>query len=189
MIVADAGPIISLARAGLLEILPILIGQIALPPAAFSEITRESSKPGALEIRDAAWVTVEQVPAEAETLLLSRNLGPGEREAIRLAHAKGAVRLLDEHRARREAARLGIPLTSTLALLEEAQRRSLIPSLGQALDRLQNSAFRLSARLREEVLHRSREGQPTQSLLKADPTSHLRSSRPAPLVRYGRGVL
>lgn len=157
MIVADAGPIIALARAGLLEILPTLLGQVVVPPAAFSEITRATGRPGAAEVRAATWVAVEEVADEAAQLLLSRNLGPGEGEAIQLAYARGAVLLLDERRARREAERLGIPLTSTLALLEEAKRQRLLPSVAEALDRLQASGFRLSRDLRAIVLRRAGE--------------------------------
>ncbi len=45
MIVADAGPLIALARAGLLELLPTLLGQVVLPPAVFTEITIAPGKP------------------------------------------------------------------------------------------------------------------------------------------------
>jgi predicted nucleic acid-binding protein len=121
MIVADAGPIIALARAGLLDILPALVNAVVLPPGVLTEITRASGKPGAAEVQAAPWISVEEVAAEAQELALPRRLGPGEREAIRLDHARGLVLLLDERRARREAECLGIRLTSTLALLAEAK--------------------------------------------------------------------
>lgn len=97
MIVADSGPIISLARVDLLNILPALLGQVVLPPAIFAEITALPDKPGAAAVRAAQWVRIEAVSSDAANLPLARVLGPGERDAIRLARALGAVLILDEH--------------------------------------------------------------------------------------------
>ena len=74
-------------------------------------------------------------------------LGPGEREAIRLAElTSDAVVLLDEKKARQLARGRGLRVSGTLGVLVYGAGRGLL-DLPAALDRLEQTTFRVSPRL------------------------------------------
>ena len=52
--VADAGPLIALARIGHLSLLPEVLGEVLVPEAVVSECVRDRSRPGAVATRTAA---------------------------------------------------------------------------------------------------------------------------------------
>lgn len=82
-------------------------------------------------------------------------LDPGEREAIQLALEAGVDTLLmDESEGRREALRRHLRVTGTIAVLETAARRGLIDFRG-ALERLEQTNFRLSPKIRDEFIRRN----------------------------------
>jgi predicted nucleic acid-binding protein len=76
---------------------------------------------------------------------LDPHLGAGEREAITLAHssASGTVLLLDERLGRAEAARLGLKVAGTLAVLRQGHERGLL-DFRIALRRLLETNFKAS---------------------------------------------
>jgi predicted nucleic acid-binding protein len=69
------------------------------------------------------------------------------------------VRSLDDARARRMAATLGIPVAGTLGLLLNAKKAGLVPSVGALLERLQSAGFRLDPHTRGAVLDLAGESQ------------------------------
>jgi predicted nucleic acid-binding protein len=82
-------------------------------------------------------------------------LDTGEREAIQIALEAGVDTLfIDESEGRREALRRNLYVTGTVAVLEKAGHRRLI-DFRTSLQRLEQTNFRLSARLREEFLQRN----------------------------------
>jgi predicted nucleic acid-binding protein len=103
VIVADSGPLIAFALLRQLDLLRTLYKSVLVPPAVWAEVTDNSERPGAVEVRDADWL--ERVPAvrTADALLLAE-LGLGEAEAIYLSIERGGAELLvDERKARRIA--------------------------------------------------------------------------------------
>lgn len=80
-------------------------------------------------------------------------LGPGETVALSLARREG-VRfvLLDEKKARRIAASVGLLPVGTLAVLLRAKERGLIPEVRQHLTALQAQGRHLSPNLIARVL-------------------------------------
>ena len=79
-------------------------------------------------------------------------LDSGERAAIALAQELAADRLLiDERDGREIAARLGIPIAGTLAVLRDAATAGLL-DLNSAFDRLKQTSFRASPRLFTQIL-------------------------------------
>jgi predicted nucleic acid-binding protein len=82
-------------------------------------------------------------------------LDPGEREAIQLALDTGVdMLLIDESEGRREALRRHLLVTGTVAVLEKAAQRGMI-DFRAALERLEQTNFRLSAKIRGEFIKRN----------------------------------
>jgi hypothetical protein len=80
-------------------------------------------------------------------------LHPGERSAIAIAlRYQQATVLLDEARARKTAARLGLHVVGTVGLIVEAKRRGLVDAAGPLLAALLDAGFRLRADLVARVL-------------------------------------
>lgn len=60
-VVADAGPLIGLARIGRLNLLRKFFGTIAIPPQVFHDLKLSSDQPGTkaiLEAIDSGWITI-----------------------------------------------------------------------------------------------------------------------------------
>jgi uncharacterized protein len=134
VIVADSGPLIAFALLRQLDLLRTLYKSVLVPPAVWAEVTDNSERPGAVEIREADWL--ERVPAVriADALLLAE-LGLGETEAICLSIERGGERggaqlLVDERKARRIARVVyNLPVRGTIGTLAAAKRAGLIPAV------------------------------------------------------------
>jgi hypothetical protein len=129
--------LIGLARIGQLGLLPKLAKRIVVPAAVHVEVTTaRANAPGAAEVAAQAWIEVQSAdPVVVAPLLIL--VGRGEAEAIALAQREpSAVLLVDDLRARKLAQRLGLRRMGTVALLGQAKREGLIPSLKPALDAL-----------------------------------------------------
>jgi hypothetical protein len=158
MIVADSGPLITFARANKLELLRKVIGTLSIPEAVYDEIVvGGEGKPGAHEIATSSWIEVKKIHDKRKLCALSEKLGAGEKEAIALVEEVNGVLLIDDPRARIEAKERRIKLISSPDILQEAKNRNLIPSVGDALDDLTRGGFRISDRLRQDILKRAGE--------------------------------
>lgn len=76
-----------------------------------------------LEAVDAGWLreaVLQTAEAKANFERLSESLGLGEASCIAVAHSRELVFASDDLAARREAEKLGIPLTGTLGILKKA---------------------------------------------------------------------
>ena len=90
-VIADAGPLIGLARIGLLPLLQKLYGTAVIPLRVLEELRTAEGRPGSEALAQAlasGWLQPEAVlhTEELEALLLA--LGPGETEAIVLAQQR-----------------------------------------------------------------------------------------------------
>lgn len=130
MIVAASGPLIALALLRQLDLLRTLYKSVLVPPAVWAEVTDNSERPGAVEVREADWL--ERVPAVriADALLLAE-LGLGEAEAICLSIERGGAQLLVDERKARRIARVvyNLPVRGTIGTLAAAKRAGLIPAV------------------------------------------------------------
>jgi predicted nucleic acid-binding protein len=163
-IVADAGPILSCARANRLELLHQVIGDLTIPDAIYEDIVvRGAGKPGSIEVQGASWIRHLPVRDRVFVDQLPPKLHLGEREAIALAKEKGAAFLVDEREARREALHQGITVMGSQRVLREAKTHGIIPRVRPVLGELIAAGMYISETLYEAFLRQLDEAEDTQS--------------------------
>ena len=150
-VVANAGPLIALARIGQLDLLPTLYGEVVVPPSVYYEITREADLPGAQAFMQATWLNVREVQDQTGVQRLRFWLDSGESEAIVLAQEMSLTLLMDERRGRTIAEALGLNRTGTVGILLAARAEGQISAITPLLDALLTAGVRLSPRLYEET--------------------------------------
>ena len=167
MTVADAPPLIALARIGRLDLLQDLYGQVLIGSVVKVETVDAGSAVRALGVEqieaaiDAGWLVIGS-PTDAEADLALRlsqrsRLHEGEAESIALAHARKLRLIADDKEARSLARILGVPLVGTVGvLLQGYLRRSFgLDSLEKSLRDLGGTLW-LSPSVVAEILRRAR---------------------------------
>jgi len=159
-VVANAGPLITLATIGRLDLLKALFEQILIPQVVYDEVVvHGEGEPGSQEVKEAVWIRAVQVQDHLAVHLLREALDAGESEAIVLAQELNArYVLLDDGLARRKARLIGLRMTGTLGILLMAKEAGLIPAIRPVLNELRQADFRMSDRVYREVLTRAGEG-------------------------------
>ncbi len=157
IIVSDTSVLSNLAVIEQLQLLQQLYNQVIIPQAVRNELSNASAEN--INIRAVvalSWIEIRLVKNTVlvETLLHDRELDQGEAEAIALALELPAKRLLiDERLGRREATRLGIPITGVLGILIAAKTEGLLPLVKPVMDDLIIKAgFWVSEQLYAEIL-------------------------------------
>lgn len=143
LVVADAGPLISLGRLAELSLLPRLFGKVHVPPIVMDECLALPLRSGAAAIRQAlddGWL----VRGEAAEVA-APELDAGERAAIGLALALHATLLADDLAARRYAQAAKVPVMGTLGVLVLAKRGGLVAEVRPLIEALRASGQRLGA--------------------------------------------
>lgn len=159
--VSDAGPLIHLSWIERLDILPELFEQVLVPAAVRAEVLRGGTRHlGAGSLRkalSAPWLSTRGVADQAAVRELQASLGAGEAEGLVLAtEAAADLFLVDDRRARAEAARRGLVITGTIGLLRRARDTGLIDAVYPALRQLHLNGFRVGAELVEHVRREER---------------------------------
>ena len=129
-IIADSGPLISLAIIDQLDLLKQLYTQVIIPPAVLQEVTvKGKGLPGAEAVAQLAWLEIQK-PEPQILIPLSIVADPGEAEVIALAQSiKDSIVLLDDSQARRIAERFNIPRIGTLGILRQAKIKGLVTEM------------------------------------------------------------
>ena len=112
-VVADASPLIALARIGRLDLLRERFGSLLLPTAVWHEVVEAGmGRLGSDAVLKAEWIETREIVDARLVQLLRQNLGAGEAEAIVLAREANAdFLLMDERLGRAAATRLGLRVT------------------------------------------------------------------------------
>ena len=133
--VLNASPLIVLARAGYLGLVPKLVSSAVVPRAVATEVTAGPAEDPAVRfLAKPSWLTVVDLTPPLSPLAIWR-LGQGESEVLEYARRNpGTTAVLDDKATRRAALALHIPLTGTLGLLVAAAKSELLPSLRDAID-------------------------------------------------------
>jgi predicted nucleic acid-binding protein len=151
--VANASPLIYLARTNFLHFLQLAAPEVHIPRAVATEIeARGTSDPAARALAETSWlrqVEATNIPDE----VLAWDLGPGESAVITwaLAHP-GCIAVIDDLEGRRCAETLGIRLRGTLGLVLRARRQGLIAEARPVLETLRAAGMYLSNRIVDAAL-------------------------------------
>lgn len=151
--IANISPIQYLFQLGLLELLPELYGQIAIPRSVCDEIARGRALGVVLPDISALYWAHVAAPRGKVIFPLSNGLGKGELEVIALANeTPDHLALLDDRRARRFADLLHIRYTGTLGLLLKAKQIGRLERLAPLCERLAECGLRLRPETRRSLL-------------------------------------
>jgi uncharacterized protein len=160
IIVSDTGPLIALAKTGLIGIVGKLFKTVSIPQAVCTELAIYDNKPGAKELKkileNEEWLNVERidVPRQSQLGLL---LDPGEAEAILLAQKKNAILLIDEKRGRKIALKYKVKIIGTGRILIAAKEKGYIHNVTQSLGLLNNAGYRFSHDLLNKIIKLAKE--------------------------------
>jgi hypothetical protein len=156
-IVADASPLIMLARSGLIDVLRVVAGMVIVPEAVWNECISGGSRPGATSIMNARQAGDIEVRADAVLNDPLPALGQGEVSAIALAMELGCPVLMDERLGRRVASLHGVKVIGSAAILIAAKERGLIPAVKPVLADWRAAGYFLNEGLFSAVLQRAGE--------------------------------
>jgi predicted nucleic acid-binding protein len=152
MRVVNASPLIVLSKLGRLDLLcePRPDIEVVAPRAVLDEVLKgKPEDPAVTLVPQAAadWLRVPPTPPVAG-VLRTRDLDPGEIAVLSIAlEHPGWEVVLDDHSARREAARLGLPCIGTVGLLLTGHRLGTVPSVRDAMESLRAAGLYISDRL------------------------------------------
>jgi predicted nucleic acid-binding protein len=138
IVVSNTSPISNLAMVGQLTILQEIYSKIIIPTAVYNELTDEGAGDVvATAVQTSIWIETQPVANLTLVTSLQSKVNEGEAEAIALAiELKADELLIDERLGRREATRLGVPITGVLGVLLIAKQRGLIAAVKPVMDEL-----------------------------------------------------
>jgi len=130
-VVANAGPLMALAKLNLLYLLKELYGRVLFTRSVYDEVVlqgihREFEDAHVLQrfLRQEGWEPIEVT--DVPRLLASAHLDQGEQDSLALASKLKCLLLMDEERGRAVAQQFGVPMRGTLGILIQAYRSDLI---------------------------------------------------------------
>ncbi len=143
-----SSPIIALAAIGELELLHKLYQSIFITDIVRGEIHADLP----------TWVEVSTQYERSQFSILQLELDSGEASAIALAlENPGSRIIIDEHKGRLVAQRLGLKVTGTVGIIIKAKEQGLIPSGKALLTKLEAHGFWLSEALKDQIIKRLNE--------------------------------
>jgi predicted nucleic acid-binding protein len=152
--VANASPLILLAKGGCFELLRVAGEKVVVPRAVASEVRqRGPNDPTVQAIGRSPWIEVVNDPMIPGSIQ-SWDLGSGESAVLALAFAKpeAAMVILDDRAARRCAAALGIPVLGTLGIVLLAKQAGMIPAARPVVERMRDAGMYLLDRTMNQAL-------------------------------------
>lgn len=168
VVIADAGPLIALARVGQLNLLPRLFGSVSVTAWVADEVLNGGDFPDSAGLRAAftePWLLTVEAPipdadvwqAQCQALIHLHQIDMGEASALVMAHtlaAQGdaALLLMDDFRGRQAALHSSVATMGTAGVLMLAKQAGAIEAVKPILISLRHSGYFLSDRLVESVL-------------------------------------
>ena len=155
IVVSNTSPIFYLSTIGQLDLLRQLYDEIVIPTTVFQEITNVGNTDvSATIVPTLNWIKIQSATDRALVNKLSKELDPGEAEAIALAvELKADQLLMDERLGRSAAIRVGLKVVGVLGILIAAKHKNLIEDVKPLLDSLiDRVGFWIDEQLYTEVL-------------------------------------
>lgn len=149
--VANASPLIVLAKLDQQDLLTLLADEVAVPRAVVDEIQAgPPDDPARLYLNLEALPISDVVP---EPVVQAWDLGYGETAVLSYAlQNPGWTAVIDDGLARRCAVTLSIPIVGTLGIILRARRAELIPAATPLLRGLIAQGFRIDVDMVRHVL-------------------------------------
>lgn len=152
-VIVNTSPLFYLHRAGCLNCLEKLYGEIIIPKAVAFEI-EEGGRIGedVPKIADYQWIKVKKVTIPAFIKIIS-DLGQGEAEVLTLGCEESEpLLIIDDALARRIAKLQAFKLTGTAGVLLKAKKEGHISEIKPILEKLKEVDFYLSDRIIADIL-------------------------------------
>lgn len=157
IVVSDTTPVISLMKAGQLELMRQLFGVVYIPEAVYRELTdNEAFSEEVKMVQECEFLYMQKVDNEKSVAILQNftGLDAGESEAIILADEMNSdVLLMDERKGRQVAKKLGIRITGTIGILTQAFDEGILTKedVERCIERLKESGIRISEKLYQRL--------------------------------------
>lgn len=156
LILADAGPLIALAVGGVLPLCIKMLGGLIVPEAVLLECTSDISAPGAAILQNLSNAGKFEIILAASLTPLdaayAQGLGGGEVAVLSYAAQHGLLAMVDERRARRVAARLGVAVVGSGTLIAQLKRQGLIESVKPVLSSWKQHCYFVSEPVVRDML-------------------------------------
>ncbi|MDE7046084.1 MAG: DUF3368 domain-containing protein [Acetatifactor sp.] len=157
IVVSDTTPVISLMKAGQLELLRQLFEAVYIPEAVYRELTdNEAFSEEVRMVQECEFLYMQKVDNGKSVAILQNftGLDAGESEAIILADEMNSdVLLMDERKGRQVAKKLGIRITGTIGILTQAFDEGILTKedVERCIERLKESGIRISEKLYQRL--------------------------------------
>ncbi len=151
-LVSNASPLIVLAKADLLRILPALFRQVLVPQAVVDEIgAGPTDDPMRLTLASCSWLLTVRLDPPLSPLITWQS-GQGEAEVIEYARLNGNLPvLLDDRAVRRSAQALGLKVHGCVGLVGTAVKKGIIESFPSGVAQLRAAGLYASDAVVEAV--------------------------------------
>lgn len=145
VVIADAGPLIALAKLDALPLLGELFGSVLVPAAVHDECMAKDTL-DSRRIGQAVEMKLLRIEPGIKPLPQGMPvLGEGEQQALSLALSlPQSLLILDDRLARRQATRLHLAFIGTVRLLHIAEQHGLIENTERLVEHLCRSGYRIS---------------------------------------------
>lgn len=158
--IVNASPMIFLTRLGLVDLLSEPGVVVLVPDSVLGELfSLDPNDPAAEAVRSTPWIRVVPTPTIPDSLKAWK-LGAGETAVLAVASAEvGPDKdvVIDDWKARRCAASLGIQVQGTLACLLIAKSAGRIGAVRPLIEQLRSSGMYISDPLMRRVLNQAGE--------------------------------
>jgi hypothetical protein len=148
LVIADAGPLIALARLHQIGLLPQLFGRVLVTDIVFRECAGRSDFLESALIQEAAARKQLELCDAPDFSAFAQKIDAGEASAIAVAIDLGCGVLMDDKAGRKMAENAGVPVIGTVGVLVLAKRKGLVPLVKPQLEKLAVSGYFLG----EEII-------------------------------------
>lgn len=151
-VIVNSTPLIALGKAGKLNVLKEMYGEIIIPEAVFGEVTAKDDIARRLLLNNESWIKVQTISDSLEKKMYRSRLHEGEVEVMILAREKNAdLVIIDDYAARKTAEYLGLKLTGTVGVLIKAKQSGIIDNIMPVIQTMEQNGIYYSEQLKMQI--------------------------------------